>query len=50
MQSYFNELLGDPFNELVERAVDEGRKPVGFTCDYVPEVLLSVGKLFPVRS
>ena len=49
MQSYFNELLVDPFNELVERAVNEGKKPVGFTCDYVPEVLLSVGDLFPIQ-
>lgn len=47
--SLFNDLLADPLNSLVEQAMDEGRVPLGYTCSYVPETLLSVGKLFPVR-
>ena len=29
--------------------MDAGRIPIGYTCSLVPEVLLSVGKLFPLR-
>ncbi len=45
----FEELLAEPLNRLVEQAMDERRVPIGYTCSYVPEILLSVGKLFPVR-
>ncbi|MBP7739008.1 MAG: 2-hydroxyacyl-CoA dehydratase [Spirochaetes bacterium] len=47
--SLFNDLLADPLNSLVEQAMSEGRVPMGYTCSYVPETLLSTGKLFPVR-
>jgi benzoyl-CoA reductase/2-hydroxyglutaryl-CoA dehydratase subunit BcrC/BadD/HgdB len=47
--SLFDDLLAEPLNRLVERAVDEHRVPLGYTCSYVPATLLSVGKLFPVR-
>jgi len=47
--SLFDDLLAEPLNRLVEQAMDEGRVPVGYTCSYVPETLLSAGKLFPVR-
>jgi benzoyl-CoA reductase/2-hydroxyglutaryl-CoA dehydratase subunit BcrC/BadD/HgdB len=47
--SLFDELLAEPLNRLVEQAMDERRVPVGYTCSYVPETLLSAGRLFPVR-
>jgi len=47
--SLFDELLNEPLNRLVEQAMDEKRVPVGYTCSYVPDTLLSAGKLFPVR-
>jgi benzoyl-CoA reductase/2-hydroxyglutaryl-CoA dehydratase subunit BcrC/BadD/HgdB len=34
---------------LVERAREAGRRAVGYTCSYVPEPLLSVKGLFPLR-
>ena len=45
----FNDLMGDPFNALVEKAVSDGRIPIGYACSLIPEPLLSLGKLFPVR-
>ena len=47
--SLFDELLAEPLNRLAEQAMDERRVPVGYTCSYVPETLLSAGRLFPVR-
>ncbi|HOT46491.1 MAG TPA: 2-hydroxyacyl-CoA dehydratase family protein [Spirochaetota bacterium] len=47
--SLFDDLLAEPLNRLAEQAMGEGRVPVGYTCSYVPETLLSAGKLFPVR-
>lgn len=45
----FGDLLESPHNELVEKAIGEGAIPIGYTCSYVPEVLLSVDKLLPLR-
>ncbi len=42
-------LLEKPKNHLIQKALDEGMIPVGYACSMVPEALLSVGKLFPVR-
>ncbi len=42
-------LLDEPLNQLVEDAIEKGMLPVGYACSMVPEVLLSIGKLFPVR-
>jgi benzoyl-CoA reductase/2-hydroxyglutaryl-CoA dehydratase subunit BcrC/BadD/HgdB len=44
---FFEKLLQMPFNELVDRAVRENRIPIGYTCCYIPEVMLSTGNLFP---
>jgi benzoyl-CoA reductase/2-hydroxyglutaryl-CoA dehydratase subunit BcrC/BadD/HgdB len=49
MDKWFSELLEDPLNELVRKAMDEGQIPIGYSCSYVPEVMLSVDGLFPVR-
>ena len=47
--SVFDNYLQDPENTLVEKAVDQGGIPVGYTCSMIPEVLLSVPPMFPLR-
>lgn len=47
--SFFDEILAEPLNCLVEQAIEDGRVPVGYTCSYVPETLLSTGNLFSIR-
>lgn len=43
------ELLSEPQNRLIEEAMDSGMLPIGYACSMVPEALLSIGNLFPVR-
>ncbi|MDY6831040.1 MAG: hypothetical protein SWC96_04235 [Thermodesulfobacteriota bacterium] len=43
----FDALLEEPVNALAEQAIDQGRIAIGYTCSYVPSVLLSVPPLFP---
>ena len=45
---YFEELLSEANNELVKQACAEGKKALGYTCYFVPEVLLNLG-CFSVR-
>ncbi len=47
--SRLSELLAEPYNAMIEEAVEKGMVPVGYACSMVPEALLSVGGLFPVR-
>lgn len=47
--SQFHALLKEPCSELTERAIDKGAIPIGYTCSYVPEVLLSIDSLVPIR-
>ena len=49
IDKWFSELLDDPCNELVRKSMDEGQIPIGYSCSYVPDVMLSVDGLFPVR-
>ncbi len=49
IDKWFSKLLDDPLNELVQKAMDEGQIPIGYFCSYVPDVMLSVDGLFPVR-
>ena len=46
---YFEQLLEDADNELVRLAKQQGRKCVGTLCYQIPEVLLELPGLFPVR-
>ncbi len=46
---WFSKLLENPLNDLVQKAMDEGQIPIGYSCSYVPDVMLSVDGLFPVR-
>jgi benzoyl-CoA reductase/2-hydroxyglutaryl-CoA dehydratase subunit BcrC/BadD/HgdB len=45
----FDRILGDPINAHLQRAIDGGAIPIGVTCSSIPEVMLSVGNLVPVR-
>ncbi len=46
---FFERLLGDVKNELVDEALAEGKKALGYSCYYVPEVLLNLDGCFSVR-
>jgi len=46
---WFSKFLDEPVNELVQKSMDEGQIPIGYSCSYVPDVMLSVDGLFPVR-
>ncbi len=46
--AFFEDLLKTSKNTLIDKAVQEGRVPIGYNCYTVPEPLLAVGKLFPV--
>lgn len=47
--NFFEAIIETPKNELIEKAVADGRVPIGYNCYPVPRPLLSVGKAFPVR-
>lgn len=46
---YFEELLTEANNALVKQATADGKKALGYTCYFVPEVLLNLGGCFSVR-
>mgnify|MGYP004629177315 FL=1 len=46
---YFENLLQDAQNELVTKAVEEGRHALGYNCFYVPEPLLNLPGCFSSR-
>lgn len=46
---YFENLLQEANNDLVQQAIREGNKAVAYTCYHIPEVLLNVGNCFSVR-
>lgn len=46
---YFERLLEQANNELVQQAKADGGVAVGYTCYYLPEPLLNCGKAFSVR-
>ena len=43
------DMLQQANNELVREAQAEGRKAIGYTCYYMPEVLLDLPGCFGVR-
>jgi benzoyl-CoA reductase/2-hydroxyglutaryl-CoA dehydratase subunit BcrC/BadD/HgdB len=45
----FAELLETSKNELVAEAIDQGQVPIAYTCSLVPEAMLSVDRLLPLR-
>ena len=46
---YFEKLLENSNNELIQQAKAEGKLAVGYTCFHMPEVLLNLDKCFSVR-
>ena len=46
---FFENLLDNADNELVEQAKAEGKLAIGYTCFHIPEVLLNVPGCFSVR-
>ncbi len=46
---YFENLLQEANNALVKQAKDEGLRALGYTCYFMPEVLLDLGGCFGVR-
>ena len=46
---YFEDLLQDAHNELVKQGREEGKLALGYTCYFMPEVLLDLGGCFSVR-
>ncbi len=46
---YFESLLDNADNELVEKAKKDGGLAIGYTCFHIPEVLLNVDNCFSVR-
>ena len=46
---YFENLLENANNTLIENARKEGKLAVGYTCFHMPEVLLNVDNCFSVR-
>ena len=46
---FFEDLLQDANNALVQAACAEGRHALAYNCSYIPEVLLDVEGCFSVR-
>lgn len=46
---FFEELLQNADNELVEQEKKDGGLAIGYTCYHIPEVLMNVDKCFSVR-
>ena len=46
---YFENLLQDAQNELVTKAVEEGKHALGYNCYYIPEALLNLPGCFSAR-
>ena len=46
---YFENLLQEANNELVQQGKKEGLRAIGYTCYFMPEVLLDLPGCFSVR-
>lgn len=46
---YFEKLLSAAQNELVDKAVADGQKALGYNCYYIPEVLMNLEGCFSTR-
>ena len=46
---YFENLLDNADNELVEQARKDGKMIMGYTCYHIPEVLLNIDNCVSVR-
>ena len=46
---YFEDLLQEANNKLVQQAKADGKYAIGYTCYFMPEVLLDLPGCFSVR-
>ena len=46
---YFEDLLQEAQNELVTKAVKEGKIALGYNCYYIPEILMNLEGCFSTR-
>ena len=46
---YFENLLQEANNDLVQQARKDGKKAIAYTCYHIPEVLLNLDNCFSVR-
>ncbi len=46
---FFEDMLQEANNALVQQAISEGKRAIGYTCFQTPEVLLNLDKCFSVR-
>ena len=46
---FFEDLLQDAHNELVQKACGEGKHALGYNCYYIPEVLMNLDGCFSTR-
>ena len=46
---FFEDLLQNADNVLVEKAKEDGKLAIGYTCFHIPEVILNVDRCFSVR-
>ena len=46
---FFENLLQDANNELVQKACEEGKRCLGYNCYYIPEVLMNLDGCFSTR-
>ncbi|MBQ3261794.1 MAG: 2-hydroxyacyl-CoA dehydratase [Oscillospiraceae bacterium] len=46
---FFENLLQEAHNELVQKACEEGKRCLGYNCYYIPEVLLNLDGCFSTR-
>ena len=46
---YFEKLLENSSNELIDQARADGKLAIGYTCFHMPEVLLNLDNCFSVR-
>lgn len=47
--NWFEEMIRSPLNMLMEKAIQDGALPIGYTCSYIPRVILSVKPFVPYR-
>lgn len=46
---FFEDLLQNAYNDMIKQAKEEGKRALGYTCNFMPEVLLDLEGCFSVR-
>ena len=45
----FDDLIQSPLNRLMEKAIQEDKIPIGYTCSYIPRVIMEARQFVPYR-